>query len=108
MHTSFVWFERTDSSYMRDPEFDAYRPEDKSVISQEKIRTLGELYLAKARRNEASEVVQRAITEHFEIVAANIKRVEQQRLSAEPRHLDALEDFAQRAFRRPLSNEERA
>jgi hypothetical protein len=29
-------------------------------------------------------------------------------LSAEPRHLDALEDFAQRAFRRPLSNEERA
>ena len=40
MHTSFVWFERTDSSYMRDPEFDPYRPEDKSVTSQEKIRKL--------------------------------------------------------------------
>jgi hypothetical protein len=108
MHTSFVWFERTDSSYMRDPEFDVYRPEDKLVISQEKIRSLGELYLAKARRNDASDVVQRAITEHFEIVAANIKRVEQQRLSAEPRHLEVLEDFAQRAFRRPLLDEERA
>ena len=37
MHTSFVWFERTDSGFMRDPEFDPYRPEDKSVTSQEKI-----------------------------------------------------------------------
>jgi hypothetical protein len=107
MHTSFVWFERTDSAYMRDPEFDPYRPEDKSVISQEKIRSLGELYLAKARRNEASDIVQRAITEHFEIVAANIQRVEQQRLAAEPRHLEVLDQFAQRAFRRPLSAEER-
>src|SRR4030095_14672693 len=84
-----------------------YRPEDKSVISQEKIRSLGELYLAKARRNEASDLVQRAITEHFEIVAANIQRVEQQRLAAEPRHLEVLDQFAQRAFRRPLSAEER-
>src|SRR4030095_12918102 len=108
MHTSFVWFERTDSSYMRDPEFDTYRPEDKSVLSQEKIRSLGELFLAKARRNDASDWVQGATSEHFEIVAANIKRVEQQRLAAEPRHLEVLEDFAQRAFRRPLSDEEGA
>ena len=107
MHTSFVWFERTDSAFMRDPEFDPYRPEDKSVLTQEKIRALGELYLAKARRNNASEAAQRAITEHFEIVAANIQRVEQLRLAAEPRHLKALEDFTQRAFRRPLSPEER-
>jgi len=50
MHTSFVWFERTDSAFMRDPEFDAYRPEDKSVTRPEKIRSLAELYLAKIRR----------------------------------------------------------
>ena len=107
MHTSFLWFERTDSAYLRDPEFDPYRPEDKSVTSQEKIRALGELYLAKARRNNASETAQQAITEHFENVAANILRVEQQRAAAEPRHLQALEDFAQRAFRRPLSADDR-
>src|SRR6185436_1974246 len=51
MHTSFVWFERTDSTFMRDPEFDPYRPEDKSVLTQEKIRKLSELYLAKAVKN---------------------------------------------------------
>jgi hypothetical protein len=58
MHTSFVWFERTDSSFMRDPEFDPYRPEDKSVTTQEKIHELAGIYLAKARRNRASETAQ--------------------------------------------------
>ncbi|HEY0551521.1 MAG TPA: DUF1592 domain-containing protein, partial [Verrucomicrobiae bacterium] len=107
MHTSFVWFERTDSRYMSDAEFDPYRPEDKSVASQEKIKNLGEIYLAKARRNDASDKVQQAIKEHFEIVAANVLRVEQQRVAAEPGHLKSLEQFAGRAYRRPLSLQER-
>jgi hypothetical protein len=107
MHTSFVWFERTDSNYMRDPEFDPYRPEDKSVTTQEKIRKLAVLYLAKAQRNNASEAALQAIREHFEITAANIKRVETQRLAAEPSHLEALQEFAARAFRRPLSAKEK-
>jgi hypothetical protein len=107
MHTSFVWFERTDSSFMRDPEFDPYRPEDKSVTTQEKIRNLAELYLAKAQRNEAGEAAQRAIREHFVIVATNIARVEAMRVAATPSHLAALEKFAERAWRRPLTQAER-
>lgn len=106
MHTSFVWFERTDSSYMRDPEFDPFRPEDKSVTDQAKIKRLGEIYLAKAVRMNASETAQRAIKEHFEIVAANIVQVEQDRIAAAPAHLKALVKFAERAYRRPLSREE--
>jgi hypothetical protein len=107
MHTSFVWFERTDSSYMRDPEFDPYRPEDKSVTEQARIRKLAEIYLAKAQRTKASETVQAAITEHFEIVAATILRVEQERLAAEPAHLRSMHTFAERAYRRPLTPGER-
>jgi len=107
MHKSFVWFERTDSSFMRDPEFDPFRPEDKSVTDQAKIQKLGELYLAKAVRNNASETVRQAIREHFEIVAANILRVEQEHVTAEPAHLSALLRFAERAYRRPLSRDER-
>lgn len=103
MHTSFVWFERTDSVFLRDAEFDPYRPEDKSVTSQEKIRSLAELYLAKARRNQASETVQQAIQEHFDLVAANMARVERARATAEPLHRAALEAFAARAYRRPLT-----
>jgi cytochrome c553 len=107
MHTSFTWFERTDSSFMRDPEFDPYRPEDKSVTEQAKVRQLGDLYLAKAVNTGATEQVQRAIREHFEIVATNIRRIEQTRLAAEPSHLRQLEAFAARAYRRPLSDTER-
>jgi hypothetical protein len=107
MHTSFLWFERTDSTFMRGEEFDPYRPEDKSALTQEKIHRLGEIYLAKARRNGASETVQRAIEQHFALVAANIARVERRRAQAEPTHRVALESFAQRAYRRPLTGEER-
>jgi len=107
MHISFVWFERTDSSFMRDPEFDPYRPEDKTVTDQVKIRELAELYLEKARRNDASEPVQAAIREHFEIVAATIRQVEEDRRAAEPSHLQALAEFAATAWRRPLTASER-
>jgi hypothetical protein len=107
MHISFAWFERTDSSFMRDAEFDPFRPEDKSVTDQAKIKKLGELYLAKAAANKASETAQMAIKEHFERVAVDILRVEQDRIAAEPTHLDALLRFAERAWRRPLSTDER-
>jgi hypothetical protein len=107
MHTSFVWFERTDSNFMRDAEFDPFRPEDKSVLTPEKIKKLGELYLAKAIQYKASEQVQQAIQEHFALVANNIARVDQERLAAEPTHLAALQEFAERAYRRPLTAAER-
>ena len=107
MHTSFCWFERTDSSFMRDPEFDPYRPEDKSVTTQAKIKSLGEIYLAKARRANAGELAQQAIREHFALVAANVHRVEEERTAAEPSHLKAMLAFAERAYRRPLTLSER-
>ena len=108
MHTSFVWFERTDSSYMRDSEFDPYRPEDKSVTEPERVRQLAALYLAKARNTGADERAQAAIQEHFDIVAANLTRLEHERAAAVPSHLAALDQFAERAYRRPLTSDERA
>ena len=38
---------------------------------------------------------------------ASIRRVEQDRLAAEPSHVEALQAFAERAYRRPLSEAER-
>ena len=107
MHTSMVWFERTDSAYLRDPEFDPYRPEDKSIHTPEKLRSLADLYLAKAVRNHVSDTAQQAIRDHFAIVTTNIARVGHLRTSAEPAQIEALERFAARAYRRPLSEPER-
>ncbi len=102
-HAGFVWFERTDSRYMRDPEFDFARAEDKDVTSEEKIRRLGEVYLAKAVENRADEIAQEAIREYFENINASVRSVEADRSQAEAVHLEALVNFAERAFRRPIT-----
>ena len=107
MLTSLVWFERTDSAFLRDPEFDPFRPEDQSIHSAEKIRRLGELYEAKAARHEASDTARRAIRDHFAETARQIDRLKRLHAAAEPSHLAALEAFAERAYRSPLRPRDR-
>jgi hypothetical protein len=106
-YTSFVWFERTDSRYMRDPEFDFARAEDKDVTSEAKIAALAEVYLAKARRTGAGAIALGAIEDQFRIISASIRWVERARRAAEPAHVRALQDLAERAYRRPLAAAER-
>lgn len=106
-YASFLWFERTDSKFLRDPEFDFARAEDKDAASAPMIERLAEVYLAKARRDGANERAQGAIVDYFRIISATIRRVEQERMSAEPRHVVALQALAERAYRRPLSPAER-
>ncbi len=48
-----------------------------------------------------------AIKFHFQWVNDTLRRIEKMRLDAEPRHLDALLQFAARAYRRPLTKAER-
>ena len=50
----------------------------------------------------------KAIEDHFTSINATIRWVERARAEAEPLHLDALQDFAARAYRRPLSQSEKA
>lgn len=106
-YSSFLWFERTDSRYMRDPEFDFARAEDKDALSQAKIERLSEVYLAKTRGNGAGETALGAITDYFRGISASIRWVEQARRTAEASHIEALQTFAERAYRRPLSPAER-
>ncbi|MDX1931210.1 MAG: DUF1592 domain-containing protein [Capsulimonadales bacterium] len=107
MHLEFFVYERAESGTITDPEFNFARAEDRSALSDEKIRRLADLYLAKAVRNGGEPPALEAIKEHFPRVSANIRAVEQARRAAEPLHLRALLDFARRAYRRPLTAAER-
>jgi hypothetical protein len=107
MHQSTVYFERTDSRFLSDAEFDFARAEDKDCAAEPKVRKLAELYYAKAQRLGASELALSAVKEHFERVITNVNRVEAMARAAEPKHLEALLHFAERAFRRPLRQDER-
>ncbi|MCA8991134.1 MAG: DUF1592 domain-containing protein [Planctomycetaceae bacterium] len=102
-YQGFLWFERTDSRYMRDPVFDFARAEDKSAASQVMIEKLAEVYLAKARENGGEGVPLQAIADYFKNINTQIQWVENARAESESIQLDALLAFANRAWRRELS-----
>ncbi len=106
-YTGFLWFERTDSRYMRDPEFDFARSEDKNVTSESMIQRLADVYLKKAIASGAEGASVEAIQDYFKTINLQIRWVENARRGAEPSHLQTLLEFAQRAYRRPLEPSER-
>ena len=83
------------------------RPSDKEVGASPIIFGLRDTYLAKAQAEPANDAVAvEAIRDHFQRVNDTLRSVERMRAEAEPRHLDALLEFAERAYRRPLSKAE--
>jgi hypothetical protein len=107
-YKDFIFFERAEPPrFMIDAGFDFARSEDKDAVSEAKIQQLRMAYLEKARKIGASAQALEAMQTYFADIAAQIRRVEKARLAAEPRHLEALQSFAARAYRRPLSQAER-
>ncbi len=107
-YEGFLWFERTDSRYMRDPQFDFARPENKASASEAMIQKLSEVYLEKAKRNGGTDVPLKAIEDYFQNINRQIRWVESERIKSEPAHLRDLLVFANHAWRRKLSDPERA
>ena len=81
-------------------------PEDKEVTSEAKIRQVEKEYLGLAQGG--SEVAVKAVKDYFEWTNDTVRATEKARLDAEPGHLEALLQFAAKAYRRPLAPEEKA
>jgi hypothetical protein len=85
------------------------RPADHQITDTAVIMAMRDAYLAKAAANPKNDpVAPQAIREHFDRVNATLRRLEKERADAEPKQLDALLQFAGRAYRRPLTQDERA
>ena len=85
------------------------RPSDKDITAEPVVLRLKAAFLAKTAADDSNHpVAMQAIIDHFDRVNATLRSIEKERIEAEPRHLDALLTFAARAYRRPLSAEERA
>ena len=90
-YRDFIFFERAEPPrYMRESAFDFARSEDKDSISEAKIEQLRDAYLAKAPKNGVQDEALKAIETYFAEISAEIRQVEQDRLAAEPSHLEAL------------------
>ncbi len=107
-YQDFIFFERAEPPrFLFDSDFDFARSEDRGASSEAKMSRLAKLYLAKAKDKGAGAEALEAIAAYFTGMSGEIRRIERARLDAEPTHLKALVDFAQRAYRRPLAAGER-
>lgn len=102
-YVQFYLFESKEAA--KGPEGGAPIPENE-ITSAVRIRKVAEDYLVKARASKNPIAIQ-AVEEHFKAVNDGIRRVEAARIQAEPVQLKALDDFAARAYRRPLTAAER-
>ncbi len=74
---------------------------------QEMIDKLADVYLQKARDNGGEGVAIEAVEQYFRNINSQIRWVENARQAAEASHVHAAIDFAELAYRRPLSTSER-
>lgn len=84
------------------------RPVGHQITDTAVIMGLRDKYLAKAASDPSNDpVAASAIRDHFNRINATLRKVEKERTAAEPKHLAALLQFAERAYRRPLTKDER-
>ena len=109
----FLWHDRGEPpAFIDGKEFDFARPENEDVILQPNLDRLRDLYVAKLRplhttnpRNLETSI--QAVKTYFDQISTDLRWHERAKLEAEPKHLDALQTFAERAFRRPLETREK-
>jgi hypothetical protein len=83
------------------------RPVDHRITDSEVILAMRDRYLAKAAADPANDpAAPLAIRDHFERVNATLRHLEKERAAAEPKQIQALLQFAERAYRRPLTKSE--
>jgi hypothetical protein len=105
-YAGFIWFERAESSFIREPQFHFVRAEDKSANSQAMIQRFADVFLDKVKSGDPSQDVLDAVTFYFADINRQIRSLESELSSQEPKQLRDLLDFASRAFRRPLTETE--
>jgi mono/diheme cytochrome c family protein len=110
-HTERTWdqfyFNQSGAVDGKGAEAGRLRPPDKAVTDTEVIFGLMNDFVAKALADQRNDpVAPEAIRFHFQRINDTLRSMERMRVEAEPHHLNALLRFAERAYRRPLSQPE--
>jgi len=85
------------------------RPVGHEVTDQFVIFQMRDKYLARWEMDKANNdpVAPKAFRWHYGLINTTLRNLEKERAAAEPKHLAALVRFAERAYRRPLTANER-
>ena len=103
------YFNQSGEVFGKGDESGSDRPTDHAVTDTAVIFKMRDVYLAKAAADPTNDpVAAEAIRDHFNQMNATLRSLEKERAESEPKQLEALLQFAERAYRRPLTHAERA
>jgi hypothetical protein len=101
-YAGFIWFERAEASFINEPQFHFIRAEDREAYSQEMIQRMKDLFIEKIKRGDPSPQLLEAVEQYFVDINRQIRSVETELLANEQHQVDALIEWASKAFRRSL------
>ena len=107
MLRGFVFFERSERNFMKDPVFDDIKEEDPKLVEEETLTRFRDIYLKKSRINDTGEkLAKHPIYTFFESLRSGLKEYDAYFEAARPIYRDQLVKLAFRAFRRELTPDE--
>ena len=106
-YSGFIWYERAESTFINEEKFNFVRAEDRSANSEEMIKRFADVYLEKVRDKNGDAQVIEAVETYFATINRQLRQLETELQASQPMQVAALVDFAERAYRRPLTNDER-
>ncbi len=103
------YFNQSGEVFGKGDESGSERPADHAVTDAAVIFKMRDVYLAKVAADPTNDpAAAEAIRDHFDQMNATLRSLEKERAAAEPKQLEAMLQLAARAYRRPLTQAERA
>ena len=107
MLRGFVFFERSERNFMKHPDFDSIKEEDPELTSEDTLNRFEQIYLTRSgAKGSADEIEKHPVHTFFEEFRQGLKRRAVQWQAAVPAYQQRLMQFAQAAYRRPLTQAE--
>ena len=107
MLRGFVFFERSERNFLKHPDFDSIKEEDPDLIKDETLQRFEKIYLKRSNVTATgNELATNPIHLFFEDIRQSLQRRTTQLKKAQPAYLQKLQEFAQVAYRRPLTIQE--
>jgi hypothetical protein len=105
----FVFFERSERGFLKHADFDSFEEEDPGLTRDDVLARFEQTYLKRSGvKPDAPNLAEHPISFFFGELRRGLKLRTEQFAAAKPIYLRQLLQFSERAYRRPLSEAERA
>jgi hypothetical protein len=107
MLRGFVFFERSERNFLKHPDFDSFKEEDPALVDDATLARFEQVYLTRSGvKPDDPNAATHPVHLFFAEIRAGLKRRDQQWRVARDLYRGQLLAFAERAYRRPLTEDE--